>query len=133
MKRNIQFTIDDNLFDKLQDVPNKSGLVNGLLEKYFNVLPSEISTEELIEREQSLQDQLRQIEEKKKLSDDLIAQRKIKEQEAEKIETEGWQKQKERLALKAELRRKYTLETPRNKQTNEGFEQFLKENGYHDE
>lgn len=109
---------------RLSEENNMSKLINDLLNEHYNsTTPKEIL---LQEEEEKLE---KDIEKINKLKQDVERMMETKTISLEKQDRE-WELEKERNRVKHELRKKYEALTKREEQSNEGFELFLKTNGY---
>ena len=130
MKIQKIFTIDQDIVDKLQDIENKSALVNDLLVKYFNLMPTRQTAEELLQTQQTLQNQLNSINQALDSSQKAIEEKKAREAIQADLDKQAFEEEKLRLKVKHALTKRYETITPRDQQSREGLDKFLIDNGY---
>lgn len=139
MKTSKLLSLDEEIVQRLRQEENASELVNMLLLKHYKFAESdkELSEEEIIAKINDLTkrikaykdardyDKARELENEERTLDVKLQQfAKIK---ANKIaETKAWEEEEKRNKLLIEARNEYYKITPKDKQTRQSMEDFLK-------
>lgn len=124
----LTLSIDIGLLNALSNEKNKSALISNLIERHFNLLPSNQTYEEMLIREKELKAQLEAIE-RAKANNVQNAEKQTREaSKREQEENNAWDEKKKQNIRKQELRKLYEKKTKKENQSYEGFEAFIKEN-----